>query len=227
MKKVAALFCICTLAFVGSAFALDAESGPYIVDTQGSDAFDCVGEIKLEQPPNGASLTSSQSDVCYPFESMMADDFMGDGGVMTGGGWWGGFWGGSPVTVESFNIRIYADAGGMPADPYAPPLFEENTTEYNETVGDPYGYCANFAGSFEKVQGVTYWLVVQSVFCFPPQWGWATGDGNGALAWQHFPLLGYDPWIQTAYETAWLLYNDGGGTPTEEASWSEIKSLYR
>jgi len=221
MKKLCA--CAAMLAVTaGSAAAVDSESGPYTVDTDTHDAFDCEGEIKWEQMPNGASGLSSQDDACYPFTSEVADDFMGDGETMVGVGWYGVYWNGTPIAPDSFNIHVYADDAGAPGEL----IYTHNTTEYNETVGDPYGYCTQVE-PFDKEDGVQYWLGIQSVFCFPPQWGWATGDGNGVSSYQLFPLLGIDPWEPTGFDQAFLLYNEGAPTPTEDATWSAIKGLYR
>jgi len=227
MKKLA-LFAV-ALVVAGAANAeVQSESGPYTVEIDGLDAFDCEGTTKWEQLPNGASGLSSQEDVCYPFESNVADNFVGDGGDVVGIGWWGVYWNGTPLAPDAFNIEIYSDNGGFPGDLLA----STSTTEYNETVGDPNGYCSQI-DSFTKADGVTYHVSVQASFCFPPQWGWGTGDGDGAEISFLSAFFGYPDWIPgsttfgVAYDAAFVLYNgEGDPTPTEEKTWSGIKSLY-
>ena len=111
-------------------------------------------------------------------QAEVADNFMGDGADVVGVGWWGVYWNGTPLPPDGFNIRIYADNGGLPGDL----LYEETAATYNETAGDPYGYCANLAAPFAKADGVGYHLSVQAQFCFPPQWGYSSGDGDGLQA---------------------------------------------
>jgi hypothetical protein len=229
MKKVTALFAICALAAVAANAAPQFSSGPYTVSGDGLDAFDCTGTIKWEQPPDGASGLSSQDDTCYPFSSECADDFMGDGNSVIGVGWYGVYWNGTPLAPDAFNVRFYSDASGLPGTQLA----LTTTSNYNETAGDPYGYCSD-VDSFSKADGVKYHLSIQAVLCFPPQWGFASGTGNGAQGSFQSALFGFPTWVPNTtvfgipYELAFLLYNDdGGGTPTEEASWSTIKNLYR
>jgi hypothetical protein len=238
MKKVFAFFSAFALAGVGSAMALDIESGIGYHSMDESGAYDCDGIVKWEQLPNGGSGFSSQVDVCYPFSSSVADDFVGDGHVTHGVGWWGVYWNGGVVVPDAFEIKIYADAGGMPAgNPDSGPfLFSESTTDYHETFSGATeaDYCTNFAdpAGFYKEPDVKYWLGIQAVFCFPPQWGWSTGSGNGVDVWFGFPLLGYPYWVPGVSvfgftsDMAFLLLNDID-SPTEDTTWSTIKNLYR
>lgn len=233
MKKVAALFSIFAVAAAGNVLAVDIESGSYPVDLDTQDAYDCgaIDSIKWEQLPNGATGMASQDDVCYPFAAEVADNFMGDGADVVGVGWWGVYWNGSPLPPDGFNIRIYADNGGTPGDL----LYQETAATYNETQGDPYGYCANLAAPFRKADGVGYHLSVQAQFCFPPQWGYSSGDGDGLQAHFKSAFFGFPDFVTAStvfgvpYEGAFLLYNDGGGgtVPTEDATWTSIKGLYR
>ena len=227
MKKIAALVSIFAIAVTGSAFAIDSPSGNYTVTTDALDAFDCEGVIKWEQLPNGVSGLSSQDDQCYPFLSEVADDFMGDGEMMIGAGWWGVYWNGTPIAPDAFNLKVYADGGGAPGEL----IYSEAVTDYNETFGDPYGYCALLSEGVMKMDGMTYWLGVQAVFCFPPQWGYGTGEGSGSEIHFLSAFFGYPDWVPGSvvfgvpYDAAFLLYN-GGEVPTEDATWSEIKALY-
>lgn len=231
MKKAFALLGL--MAFAGSVFALDME-GPrnYNVDISTLDAFDCIGDVKNEQLPNGASGLAAQEDQCYPFTARVADNFTGDGEELIGVGWWGVFWNGTPSPADSYDIQVYSSGADGCPDVL---LHSENTTDFNETIGDPYGYCANFAGTntFTKIDGVPYHLAVTAVKCFPPQVGHATGDGDGQQACFKSEFFAFAAWTPAVdvfgipYELAFLLYNSGGTVPTEEKSWSEIKELYR
>ena len=69
MKKISAIVAVLAVASSGSALAVDIESGPFAVDLDTQDAYDCgsIDSIKWEQLPNGATGMASQDDVCYPF----------------------------------------------------------------------------------------------------------------------------------------------------------------
>lgn len=191
------------------------------------DAFDCDGTIRWEQLPNGASVLSSQEDACYPFTSEVADDFVGNGADVFGVGWWGSYWNGTPLPPDGFTIRVYADDTGVPGDL----IHEDATTEYNETVWDPNGYCSQF-DAFRAFDDVRYHLVVQATLCFPPQWGWATGDGNGEEGHFRGELFGYFDWVPLSvpflvpYDMAVVYYTGGSGTPVADTTWSGIKAHY-
>jgi hypothetical protein len=229
MKKLGAFFGVITLAAAGSAFAAPvSSSGPYIVSGDGLDAFDCSRWIWWEQPPDGASGLSSQDDTCYPFQSECADDFIGYGYGVGGVGWYGVYWNGTPLSPDAFNIRFYSDAGGLPGTE----LSLATSSNYNETAGDPYGYCSD-VDTFVDDSGVKYHVSIQAVFCFPPQWGIGTGTGNGTQGSFKSALFGFPDWVPNStifgvpYELALLLYAGETSTPTEEVSWSAIKNLYR
>jgi len=194
------------------------------------DAFDCEGQIRFEQLPNGASGLSTQDDLCYPFESEVADDVVGDGTDLIGVGWWGVYWNGSPLPPDAVNIRLFADDAGAPGD-----LLHETTTfDYDETAGDPLGYCTNEIGGWPLSDEITYHLSIQASLCFPPQWGWSTGDGNGVELHLRSIFYEFPDWTPAEvvfgvpYDAAFLLYvSSGGGTPVAEASWTALKAHYR
>jgi len=167
----------------------------------------------------GANLYSSQLDAAYPFNSQVADDFILEGdALVTDVHWWGGFWGGTAFDPVDFNIYFYADDGtgnaptgaGM-ANPEVTalasyffagvtglPLDPNGFYEYHVDLGDPFPCVAE-----EK-----YWLVVQAVFNFPPQWGWANTDGIQLhQAVQGFPELGTEYWtdLDPAVDMAFYL----------------------
>jgi hypothetical protein len=114
-------------------------------------------------------------------------------------------------------------------------LLFETHADYNETFSGATeaDYCTVLDGSFFDEPDVKYWLGIQAVFCFPPQWGWSTGSGNGVDVWFGFPLLGFPYWVPGAAvfgftsDMAFLLTLGDIGTPTKDTTWSSIKNLYR
>jgi hypothetical protein len=238
MKKAVTLFSMFALAFAGSALALDTESPGYVVNTDGLDATDCATDnIKVEQEPNGGGNGSSQLDTAYPFESKRADNFTGDGETLVSVFWAGGYWNGAP-NLGDFLIEIYASDGDCPPNAGGPVVFwNVPGAESNETAGSPYGYCYTFPEPWLAENGVDYHLAIQHVVDFPPQWGWAFGDGDGQdgcfLSEFFNPGQGWQPNVNVGpsflfREMAFTLYGEAGGTvPTEDRSWSSIKDLYR
>ena len=226
-KKIAALVSIFAIAVTGNALALETQTGSsYQVDTDALDAFDCGEDFKWEQLPNGGAGVAAQDDECYPFLAESADNFVGDGEMMIGAGWWGD-WDGSAM-LDAFEITIYADSGNGPGEM----IYTEVVTDYNETAGAPFGYCALLSEPVMKADGETYWIDITSIYCFQPQWFWSVGDGDGQEIYFKSDFFGFPDWVPGSIvfggprETAFLLYNEGGGVPTEEATWSEIKALY-
>jgi len=168
---------------------LELESGPLLTDSD-LEAFDCDGDVIFEQLPNGTSVAASQDDICYPFAAETADDFVADGSTVTAVGWWGRFWNGSPEPVEEFRLSIYADDDGKPGTL----LVSTDVATYEETPGKPIRYCATIP-PFTGEAGITYHLSIQAVTCFPPQWGWATGKGNGVPAHFRSELFDVPEWV--------------------------------
>ncbi len=162
------------------------------------------------QEPDGASLLSSQKDTTVPFETESADDFMGDGQLLLAIGWWGGYWGGSPVPPDAFRIRIYAKATD---DCPGELLYDETIGDYHETLlGTSGEYCVNLGDPFLKADGVNYSLSIQAILNFPPQWGWATGTGNGKQGCFRSDYFSYSDWVPWGdvlepYEHAFVLFN--------------------
>ncbi len=228
MKKLGAFFAICAVAAFSAQAEVQLERGPFTLEFDGLDATDCEGEIKWVQEPDGASGLAAQDDQCYPFLAQIADNFLGDGNDIVGVGWYGVYWNGSPLPPDAFRIEIYtSDADGCPGDL----VYSDETSDYNQTLGAPDGYCSQVT-PFNKADGVSYHISVTAVFCFPPQYGSATGVGDGQQACFRSAFFGFADWTPATdvfgvpYDLAFLLYNEPG-TPTEEASWSSIKKLYQ
>ncbi len=214
---------------VGSATGIDEVRLGYNFDVQ-TGAYDCSGIPRWEQTPDGVSLLASQDDTCYPFVAESADDFVAADNFMHAVGWWGGYWSGSPVPPEGFRINIYTQgAGNFPGEL----VYSETVTEYHESMeGTDASYCAELSGQFTGAVGQTYYIVIQALLCFPPQWGiGSSGDGNGTIACFRGELFGYPDWVpwsevSAPYEQAFVLF-DFHGTPVDVTSWSRLKGQYR
>jgi hypothetical protein len=245
VKRAVAFFSVLALSLWSSAIALDVQSGIGYHSIDESGAYDCGGLIYWEQLPNGASGFSSQVDVCYPFDSATADNFVGRGDDVLGASWWGVYWNGGVVVPDAFYVTIYADAGGIPNTP--PPPTGGGLISWH--IPAP-GYHETFSGATEAdycfwvqdadppvplfaEQDVPYWISIQALFCFPPQWGWSTGTGDGTDVWFGFPLLGYPYWTPGVSvfgftsDMAFFLNSIGPITQARDMTWSTIKNLYR
>ena len=169
--------------------------------------------IVFDNIPAGYNMNtamSSQFDSNYPFDSQTADDFVIGGGVdtfVTGVNWWGSFFNGPAAPVSAFNILIYADAGGVPTggpnDPSGTALASYTLLpgEWSEVDidGNDFEYSAKLPASFTATAGETYWLAVQAVMFFPPQWGIDQSAGvQGSNNVIGFPLLGIPYWSDGA-----------------------------
>lgn len=208
--------------------------------TPGAGAFEYepTRDIKWAQlPPVGGNVVSSQYDYLYPFYSESADDFGCDeDGQILSVEWWGNYWNGSPAPPEYFMIRFYSDD---PGGPYSHPhqlLFEEACYDFNEELDlvlNDYHYFAELATPFVQACGNIYWVSVQAVMLFSPQWGWLECDPMyywNDEAVMDFALLGIPRWTPMShfgsyYELAFVLH--GEFTPVEECGWGKIKALYR
>ena len=151
---------------------------------------------------------SSQLDTAYPFDSQVADDFNLPEGPqgepawnVTDVHWEGGFWGGNPVAAD-YRVIFYADAGGQPTggptDPTGTALavYDFGYAEVNETSNaQGFEYYVDLPSPFVADADTTYWIAIQSVFFFPPQWGISASDTmQGSPVMMGFPLLGNDYW---------------------------------
>jgi hypothetical protein len=187
--------------------------------------------VKWEQLPDGTTGLASQYDALYPLNAEVADDFMGDGTLLLGIEWWGLYWNGEPVPPESFLVRVYTSTpDSLPGEQ----VYESTTTDFNEVTDDPNHYCTLFAGDpFHKLDGVQYFVSVQARLHFPPQWGWATGVGNGREVRFRGAQFGYPDWVRgtvvfgvPAYDVAFRLLNTND-VPVRESTWSSLKALYQ
>ena len=191
------------------------------------------GTVIWSQPVNCASsLTSSQLDTAYPFDSQKADDFTftTDPGDITHVKWWGGYW--NPGASGNFppdgwNIYLYLDNGFCSPvltgdDPvqdaiaswYIPYADSHEDTECGQT--DDYDHWVELSPAFTPTVGQTYWIAIQAVMQFQPQWGWMFSTVNpGCPVVGGFPLLGTPYWTQddTGAGLAFELYHYEYGGP--------------
>ena len=171
----------------------------------------------------GSNLYSTQLDLVYPFVSQVADDFFFEEETEVWDvHWWGGFWGGTPFDPVDFYIYFYADdgtgnaptGGGMP-DPSPTALATYFFPAVSGLPLDPngfYEYHADLPTPFIASGGYKYWIAIQAVFAFPPQWGWAnTGGILLSPAVQGFPLLAVPFWtlIDPPVDMAFYLTGEG------------------
>lgn len=158
--------------------------------------------------PTGSTGYSSQLDLAYPFNSQTADDFtlQPGGNIVTDVHWWGTWWNpGAPGNATAFNIIFYADAGGVPTGagmpdptPTAIAVYTIPFASVNEAL-DPtytpwYSYDAVLSPPVVLSPSDHYWIAIQSVNNYPPQWGWVTTGALAGNANQGFPLLGVPYW---------------------------------
>jgi hypothetical protein len=175
----------------------------------------------------GADSTSSQN-----FEPAfdIYDDFAADDFIVPGGQTWnisevdvlGAFNGAGPV--NSFNVFIYQDSGGLPG------ALVYSATDQLFTSADNLNFVINLTTTAVLTQG-TYWVSVQANmdFAVGGQWYWTDrtvqsnqgaawqnpggGFGVGCMTWgQRGATCGIDP---TAPDQVFRLVGElGGGSPT-------------
>ncbi|MFH1842374.1 MAG: hypothetical protein ABIF77_04150 [bacterium] len=199
---------------------------------------------------NWAKL-ASQIDTAYPFDAGCADDYpSATDYAVTHIEWWGGQWNyaGYPGALPAcgpdyFVITFYAHDGGcLPPDPaptapdYNPNnyLYQEILYTWNENILDSVYHIVEYSADIGPVlqdAGALYWVEIQAGMIFGNcgQWGWL----NSPDAWncriaRGFPLLGSAYWYgDVDYQgTAFCLYSDQS-VDTEEATWGQVKSIYR
>ena len=177
----------------------------------GDIIFDNIG-------PNGGYTTgagspASQLDPGYPFDSGAADDFtMNDAYFIEDVHWVGAFFTGTggPNTIQSFNIIIWPDANGVPAGgtPVGNPPDYNQALAFYDIAGNANqmdngdgtnSYWVDLPVPFETTAGTTYWLEVQAVFPFAPQWAFQHTFGEqGNHAVQGFDFLDLAFWSPVA-----------------------------
>jgi hypothetical protein len=231
LKGAGVLLIAAAMILSATAATANTASEPRELTTSGTPLNLGTGEARpLSQPivwdnggtmPGGNSV-SSQNDTCYPFVSQVADDFhFEEPTTVADVHWWGGFWGsGNPIDPLPFWIFFYNDdgtgtaptGGGLP-DPGPTAIAAYFFPGVTGLPLDPNGYYEYHVYLdppmvFEPCH--KYWIAIQSVFCFPPQWGWADTAGMQlSSAVQGFPLLGMPFWTVLGYDMAFYLTGEG------------------
>jgi len=151
---------------------------------------------------------------------------------------WGGFFEGPDTTIPSFNVLVYADAGGRPTgtpgNPTATALHSFTVSAASTSTGTLapwagfygnnnllYQYDIDLGAGFTATAGVTYWLVVQAAFDNPPRWAWAMqGVTSGASAHQAGSFFGFASWSDVGTESQFELFGatSGGAVPLPGAA---------
>jgi hypothetical protein len=230
----AALLCW-TLATSGRGEDLQIESGHGYDPVDDDGWINCDGfvvEGGYQRFPDGVSAYSSQMDASYPFESSVADDFFGTGDTLSGLSWFGVYWNGMPALPEGFYLYIYANDVGDRPGALLYSEFRPDCNEMYKTYATAW-YCVDLIEPFLTVAGARYWLSIECVREYPPQWGWATGRTNGTDIWLAFPLLGVDRWtpgeevLGRVSGTAFFALHRRPWTPAHERSWTAVKAMYR
>lgn len=161
------------------------------------------------------------------FASQVADDFsLAANATVQKIRFWGGCYNGDPVPIPSFNVLVYADAGGQPTgtpgDPTGTALhsFSVSATVV-DTGSSVFGassnilrYDVNLGAGFLATAGTTYWLAIQAAVDYPPQWGWASqavGGGDPLSFWG--PTFNYNEWqtLDQTQDTQFQLFSGTGG----------------
>ncbi len=110
---------------------------------------------------------------------------------ITGIGWVGSYF--NPPQqgeITGFTVEFYADNGGIPGTLLASFFTSSNAGETflgNDNIGDPtYLYGFTLGSPVTLALDTQYWISIVPDLGFPPQWGWETGTGGDAAAYQCF-----------------------------------------
>ena len=160
----------------------------------------------------GAS-PASQIDSAFPFEAGAADDFVLAASPqcrweITGVQWTGKYWGDAgPGSISGFRIVFWADVDGIPRSGTAAiPDVQQAIATYNvagsagelpSQGGMPgaFDYEAFLPQPLEMMPGVRYWIQIQAIAPYPPQWGLhITPNRQGLGPVQYFDLLSLPAW---------------------------------
>ena len=91
--------------------------------------------------------------------------------------------------ITRFTVSFWGDAGNQPGALLRSEVFAGTAGEtfLTSANGFPtYTYSVDLTSPFQAAANTTYWLSIVPDLAFPPQWGWATGTGGDARAWQVF-----------------------------------------
>lgn len=182
-----------------------------VSSVSGDLIFDNVAQV------GGLNLTggspASQYDDTFPFDAGAVDDFVLPPSTqcawtITGVRWSGVNWAtDDTAAVTGFRIIFWPDAAGFPAGGggYTPDMSQAlavydipgSADETPRPGGSllSFDYSTDLPEPFQALPGVRYWIEIQPVMPFPPQWGWQvtqSRQGSGPVA--YFDLLGLAAW---------------------------------
>ena len=160
-----------------------------------------------DEPPdlNGIAMTSEIISYLL-LETETANDFYSSAPTTIYEAlWWGGYfnWYEGDPNVIAFNLRFYADAGGVPGSLIAeyPEAIPTETIALGQGPEGPiYEYHASVSVNIGEG---SYWFSVQACdHAFPPQWGrLAAGQVTGSQATFRSEYFAYPDW--TPSEQIW------------------------
>lgn len=171
----------------------------------------------------------------FSFASQVADDFsLAANATVQKIRFWGAYFNGVPAPISSFNVLVYADAGGQPTgtpgDPTGTALHSFSVSATVLDTGAPFSlgssnilqYDVSLGAGFLATAGTTYWIAIQAVVDFPPQWGWASqAVGGGDPLGQWMPYAGFTNWrtnVHTEHTQFQLFSGTGGVIPLPGAA---------
>jgi hypothetical protein len=179
---------------------------------------------------------SSQEDVCYPFESWIADNFIGTGDEVTAVRWWGAFWNGNPDLPTEVIVEFWTPGPDGQCPAFSTRVHASRTSSFSQMPvelpgGNPgFEYQAMLPDPFVPLPGEAYFVSIQLALCYPPQWGITMGGGDGHQCCLGGQWNGSWAPAETVFgyphESAFVLYS-GYATPTEPSTWSRIKGQFR
>ncbi|MCD4733777.1 hypothetical protein K8R78_06015 [bacterium] len=184
------------------------------------------------------NIGSAQYDTGSGLDSKIADDFTIATAVNFGGvEFLGGEWNGSHTDWAGFDVEIFADDSGAPANPPGTPLHvvhvdwaditssttvvDNGTSWVDHIVVEDFGPIALTAGD--------YWFSIWPYQAFPPQTGMMLAPtAAGSQIYFSSGYFGYPDWV-TGSTLGWdpsdlgfIMYE---WQSVEEATWGQIKAL--
>jgi hypothetical protein len=165
-------------------------------------------------------------DTVFPLDAQAADDFLlplGDGSAygVTGISFQGGFTSTPPSGpgTTDFNVLFYADSGsgtapvGGPLDPTASAIAVRTVfSAVGVNVGiETWDWTLDWGSNAVNLMPNTqYWVAVQWVGVFPPQFAWSAEAVGNAVA--GYPLINVPYWTPVSAEMDFQLYGLQGAT---------------
>jgi hypothetical protein len=212
MKKVIGVFIVMLLiATVVPAVGTMNEKEPYLIinkptlnnNQKNTISINNDGNVLWDNGLHYHGYFPTQWDPLFPFDCIMADDFLfEETTIITGVNWIGGYM--NPANDGDFdwNITFYEDAGdgNKPGNVLDKQIFtnEESHETYIEFIEDPedhrgdgyvYSYWVDLKKPITFSGGEKYWITIQGLGGFPPQSTWGS----------HAPIVNHNFVIQSNY----------------------------